>query len=230
MPRVLVAEDEENIRSVVALNLKNAQYDVTEVENGKKAVEIFEESLSKNPFDVVLLDVMMPVMDGLQACREIRQKSQTVGIIILSARSLDGDKISGLTMGADDYIVKGGSMAEVVARVDATYRRVEAIKFSSPKKVTKGFEINKKSRTISKDGIVLDLTQIEYGLMEYFLSNPGVALSRSQILKAVWGNVKDIDEKLVDVNIRRLRVKIEEDPANPIHLVTMRGFGYIWNE
>lgn len=230
MPRVLIAEDEENIRSVVALNLRNAKYDVTEVDNGKIAVETFEKSLFSNPFDVVLLDVMMPVMDGLQACHEIRQKSKTVGIIILSARSMDGDKLSGLTMGADDYIVKGVSMAEVVARVDATYRRVEAQKLVSPKKIAKkGFEINKKSRTVSKDGTVLDLTQIEYGLMDCFLSNPAVALSRSQILKAVWGSA-DIDEKLVDVNIRRLRVKVEEDPANPIHLATMRGFGYIWNE
>lgn len=235
MKKILVCEDEDGIREFVVINLKRAGYDVADVNSGEKAVKIFNaaEADGGEPFDIVLLDIMMPGMDGVQLCKYIREKNSTIGIIMLSAKSQEMDKVNCLMIGADDYITKPFSPSELTARVDAIYRRVS---ISSPKngstdkeELCSGpFKINTKSRTISKNDEIIDLTQVEYHILEYFIKNQNTALDRSSILHKIWGDNYFGDDKIVDVNIRRLRIKIEDDPSNPAYIQTIWGFGYKW--
>lgn len=229
MRKVLVAEDEDAIRGFEVIGLKMGGYETAEAVNGAEAVKIFEKSPSD--FGVVTLDIMMPEMDGLTACKKIREISPRVGIIIISAKGQESDKVSGLANGADDYIVKPFSTGEFLARVDALYRRVSysAEEQKSQDTIESGpFVLSLISHTLTKDGEPVDLTQVEFQLMEYFLSNVETALERKQILVNVWGDNYEGDDKIVDVNIRRLRMKIEEDPSNPAHLQTVWGYGYKW--
>ena len=230
MNRILVAEDEEAIRDFVVLNLKRSGYEVVEVPDGQAAVEAFEQS--GGDFDVALLDVMMPRMDGFQVCKYLREKSSSLGIIMLTARTQEMDKVNGLMIGADDYVTKPFSPGELVARVDAICRRVNVAKKSQEKDVQEirsgPFALNYKSRTLTKNGEIIDLTQVEYQIMELFLKNPDTAMARADILTAVWGDNYYSDVKIVDVNIRRLRLKIEDDPSNPRYIATVWGFGYKW--
>ncbi len=228
MKRILVAEDEDVIREFIVINLKRAGYEVVDVSDGAKALRTFEQEGGR--FDVVLLDIMMPETDGFTVCKKIREKSNTIGIILLSAKSQEMDKVSGLMLGADDYITKPFSPSELIARVDAIYRRVtmSAPITESYDLVSGPFVLNTKSRTLSKNGTPIELTQVEYQIMEFFLNNVGTALERTEILNKVWGENYFYDTKIVDVNIRRLRVKIEDEPANPKYLQTVWGFGYKW--
>ncbi len=234
MKKVLIAEDESAIREIISITLKRAGYEVTEACDGQQALDIYN---SKNgEFDVVLLDIMMPNVDGLEVCKHLRGESSTVGIIMLTAKTQEMDKVSGLLMGADDYITKPFSPSELMARVDSVYRRV-AMNTQAPaqqpvradKIILEPFELSLRNRTLSKRGVFIELTQVEFQIIEYFFSNPGMALSRTDILKEVWGESYYGDEKVVDVNIRRLRMKVEDEPSIPKHLVTVWGMGYKWN-
>ena len=233
MKKVLIAEDEAAIREIIAITLKRAGYEVTEACDGEEALLLYTEH--ENEFDVVLLDIMMPNIDGLEVCKRLRKISSTVGIIMLTAKTQEMDKVSGLLMGADDYITKPFSPSELMARVDSVYRRV-AMNLNQNNqqipadKINIGpFELNLRNRTLFKNSVQIELTQVEFQIIEFFFTNPGKALSRTDILKHVWGESYYGDEKVVDVNMRRLRMKIEDEPSLPKHLVTVWGMGYKWN-
>ena len=229
MKRILVVEDEDAIRDFVVINLKRAGYEVVDAPNGEDALRIFEENGGN--FDVALLDIMMPGIDGFTVCKKIRAQSSSIGIIMLSAKTQEMDKVNGLMIGADDYVTKPFSPSELVARIDAIHRRVTmaAQRQEQPDEiVSTPFVLNLKSRMLYKNGKVIDLTQVEYQIMEFFMSNQNVALERSEILTKVWGDNYFGDIKIVDVNIRRLRMKIEEEPSAPEYLLTVWGFGYKW--
>ena len=232
MKRILVAEDEQTIREFVVINLKRAGYECFEASNGEEALEIYERE--NGNFDVAVLDIMMPgAYDGLAVCRELRKKSGSIGIIMLTARTQEMDKVTGLMMGADDYVTKPFSPSELVARVDAIYRRVAIAEMrmdnNFKEEIRSGeFSLNLRSRALMKRGKPIELTQVEFQIMEYFFSNPGAALDRTDILKHVWGEAYFGEEKIVDVNIRRLRMKVEDEPSNPKHIVTVWRLGYKW--
>lgn len=232
MKKVLVAEDEESIREFIVINLTRSGYEVEQAKNGAVALEKFSQD--ENSFDVAILDIMMPEVDGLTVCKEMRKRSSDLGIIMLSAKTQEMDKVTGLLFGADDYVTKPFSPSELMARVDAVYRRVEMTR-GFRKNDTTGdsivldeFELNLRNRTLSKNGQLIELTQVEFQIIEYFFKNPNAALSRTDILKQVWGANYFGDEKIVDVNIRRLRMKVEDNPSSPSRLVTIWGLGYKW--
>ena len=232
MKKVLVAEDEESIREFIVINLTRSGYTVEQAENGLVALQKFHED--ESGFDVAILDIMMPELDGLAVCKELRKCSSDLGIIMLSAKTQELDKVTGLLFGADDYVTKPFSPSELMARVDAVYRRVEMTR-GFRKNDTTGdsivldeFELNLRNRTLSKNGALIELTQVEFQIIEYIFKNPNAALSRNDILKQVWGENYFGDEKIVDVNIRRLRMKIEDNPSSPSRLVTIWGLGYKW--
>jgi DNA-binding response OmpR family regulator len=226
MRKILVLEDEASIRGFVVINLKRAGYDVIEAETGEEALD----KLSKNPdVSVVLLDIMLPDMDGFEVCRRIRAKDPAIGIIMLTARTQEVDKVTGLMTGADDYVTKPFSPTELIARIDAICRRVGLEESHLTNELRSGpFILNKKNRTLDKNGERIKLTQVEFTIMKLFMENPDKALSREEILNNVWGRDYFGDLKIVDVNIRRLRMKIEDDPANPEYITTIWGYGYKW--
>ncbi|MBQ7838306.1 MAG: response regulator transcription factor [Clostridia bacterium] len=230
MKRVLIAEDEAAIREFVVINLRRAGYEVLEAEDGERALELYD--FYGGDIDVAVLDVMMPNVDGLEVCKQLRTRNNNIGIIMLTAKTQEMDKITGLMMGADDYVTKPFSPTELVARVDAIYRRVamnSKTKTTASEIIELGvFKLNLRSRTLTKNGKYIELTQVEFQMMEYFFTNPGAALSRTDILNKVWGSEYFGEEKIVDVNIRRLRMKIEEEPSFPKHLTTIWGVGYKW--
>ena len=228
MKRVLVAEDEATIRDFIVINLKRVGYETAEASDGKQALEIYEKEGGN--FDVAILDIMMPEMDGIELCKELRKRSPGIGIIFLTAKTQEIDKITGLMVGADDYVTKPFSPAELMARVDTLYRRVSmnASPAATDDEITLGeFTLNTKNRTFTKNGKPIVLTQVEFQLIEYFFHNPDSALHRDEILAKIWGRDFYAD-KIVDVNIRRLRMKVENDPSNPKHLVTVWAYGYKW--
>ena len=229
MKRILVCEDEDVIRDFVVINLKRAGYEVVDVNCGERALEVFAEE--DGNFDIALLDIMMPGIDGFQVCKELRKKSSTLGIIMLSAKTQEMDKVSGLMLGADDYITKPFSPSELTARIDAVYRRVSMsfVKEEKSPVITSGpFSLNTKSRTVAKNGENIELTQVEYQILEYFMNNQNTALDRTSILNHIWGDGYYGDDKIVDVNIRRLRMKLEDVPSAPKYIATIWGFGYKW--
>ncbi|MBQ4095125.1 MAG: response regulator transcription factor [Oscillospiraceae bacterium] len=230
MKRILVCEDEDSIREFVVLNLKRSGYDVVDVNCGEDAITAFENA--SGAFDIALLDIMMPGIDGIQVCKKLREKSETMGIIMLSAKSQEMDKVSSLMIGADDYITKPFSISELIARVDAVCRRV-TMTHSKPEAsttiVSGPFTLNLKSRTVYKGDEQIDLTQVEYQIMEYFFKNQNTALDRTSILNHIWGDSYYGDDKIVDVNIRRIRMKIEKEPSNPEFILTIWGYGYKWS-
>ena len=229
MKRILVCEDEDVIRDFVVINLKRAGYEVVDVNCGEKALEVFAEE--DGNFDIALLDIMMPGIDGFQVCKELRKKSSTLGIIMLSAKTQEMDKVSGLMLGADDYITKPFSPSELTARIDAVYRRVSMsfVKEEKSPVITLGpFSLNTKSRTVAKNGENIELTQVEYQILGYFMNNQNTALDRTSILNHIWGDGYYGDDKIVDVNIRRLRMKLEDVPSAPKYIATIWGFGYKW--
>ena len=227
MRKVLVLEDEENIRSFVVINLKRAGYQTVEAGTGEEALEV----LKANPdVKVALLDVMLPGIDGFEVCRRIRAMDNKIGIIMLTARAQEMDKVTGLMTGADDYVTKPFSPAELTARVDALFRRTggdeggsSADEISDPP-----FLLNTRNRTLEKNGQRVKLTQVEYSIVKLFMENPGKALSREEILDTVWGKDYFGELKIVDVNIRRLRIKIEDNAQKPTYINTVWGYGYKW--
>ena len=227
MKKILVLEDEPNIRSFVVINLRRNGYEPIEAATGAEAIS----QLEKNPdISLALLDVMLPDIDGFEVCRRIRASGSKIGIIMLTAKSQEIDKVTGLMTGADDYVTKPFSPAELTARVDALVRRLVNGANQKPSyEISSGpFLLNTRNRTLEKDCRRLKLTQIEYLLMKLFMENPGRAMSREDILRAVWGEDFTGELKTVDVNIRRLRIKIENDPTEPEYLTTVWGYGYKW--
>lgn len=226
MKKVLVLEDELSIRSFVVINLKRSGYEPIEAKTGAEALE----RMKQNPdIRVALLDIMLPDMDGFEVCRKIRASDAKVGIIMLTARTQEMDKVTGLMTGADDYVTKPFSPAELTARIDALYRRVGGDEEENKEELINGpFKLNMRNRTLEKNGERIKLTQVEYSIIKMFMDNPGKALSREDILNTVWGRDYFGELKIVDVNIRRLRIKIEDDSTNPTYITTVWGYGYKW--
>ena len=235
MKKVLIAEDEASIREFIVINLKRSGYDVVEAENGEEAINKYEEE--NGNIDVAVLDIMMPLKDGLEVCKYLRAKSSKIGIIMLTAKTQEMDKVTGLLVGADDYVTKPFSPSELMARVDAVYRRVsimnenEKAAVANPDLTTVGdFSLDYRDRILYKNGSPIELTQIEFQLLDYLFKNPDVTLSRSDILNKVWGDGYFVDDKVVEVHIHRLRNKVEDEPTQPKHLITIWGRGYKWIE
>ncbi len=230
MKRVLVAEDEASIREFVVINLERSGYTVEQAADGAEALALFKER--GGDFDVAILDIMMPRVSGLEVCKALRAQNSNLGIIMLTAKTQEMDKVTGLLMGADDYVTKPFSPSELMARVDVLYRRVEMGRGDA--KQTEGriecgdFVLDLRGRTLQKRGEPIELTQVEFQMMEVFFENAGAALTRADILHRVWGAEYFGEEKIVDVNVRRLRMKIEDDPSVPQHLQTVWGVGYRW--
>ena len=227
MKKVMVLEDESSIRSFIVINLRRAGYDVIEAETGEEALD----KLKENPDTrVALLDIMLPGIDGFEVCRRIRATNTKIGIIMLTARSQEMDKVTGLMTGADDYVTKPFSPAELTARVDALFRRAGGEEIPQTGEIRQDpFLLNTRNRTLEKNGQRIKLTQVEYSIMKVFMENPGKALSREEILDMVWGRDYFGELKIVDVNIRRLRLKIEDNVQNPTYITTVWGYGYKWD-
>ncbi len=229
MKKILVCEDELSIRSFVVFNLKRAGYTVIEAGSGEEALQKYAADPA---IAMALLDVMLPGIDGFETCRRLREQNDNLGIIMLTARTQESEKVNGLRMGADDYVTKPFGIAELLARVGALQRRLEA---SYPavnyiEQIQSGaFVLDLRTRRLLHGDKPVELTQVEYQIMECFFRNPGNPLSREEILRAVWGIETYGEEKTVDVNIRRLRMKIEPDPSTPRHIQTVWGRGYQWN-
>ena len=226
MKKVMVLEDESSIRSFIVINLRRAGYEVIEAETGEEALEKLQQN---HDIRVALLDIMLPGIDGFEVCRRIRATNAQIGIIMLTARSQEMDKVTGLMTGADDYVTKPFSPAELTARVDALLRRAGDAPLVSGGEISQPpFLLNTRNRTLEKNGQRIKLTQVEYSIMRMFMENPGKALSREEILDMVWGRNYFGELKIVDVNIRRLRLKIEDNATNPVYITTVWGYGYKW--
>ena len=226
MKKVMVLEDESSIRSFIVINLRRAGYEVIEAETGEEALEKLQQN---HDIRVALLDIMLPGIDGFEVCRRIRATNAQIGIIMLTARSQEMDKVTGLMTGADDYVTKPFSPAELTARVDALMRRSGGASEESSGEISQPpFLLNTRNRTLEKNGQRIKLTQVEYSIMRMFMENAGKALSREEILDMVWGRNYFGELKIVDVNIRRLRLKIEDNATNPVYITTVWGYGYKW--
>lgn len=232
MAKVLIVEDEASIREMIALNLHLAGMEALEAESAEQALTLLEQ---QPDCDAAILDVMLPGMNGFSLCETICRTDQKIGIIILSAKGQEQDKIRGLSIGADDYMTKPFSVSELLARVLALCRRVSrtadnAVEESPSSLVSGEFVLDENRRVLLKAGQPIELTQVEFQIMELFFRNPGTALVREKILKGVWGENYFGDVKIVDVNIRRLRMKVEDEPSHPVHILTVWGYGYRWEE
>jgi DNA-binding response OmpR family regulator len=224
--KVLVLEDEEDIRSMIALNLVRQGYEPVEAGTGAEAFE----QMRRNPdIQVAMLDLMLPDANGLDVCRKIRAANEHVGIIMVSALEQETDKVMALMSGADDYVVKPFTIAELMARVDSLFRRIGIRTSVDTVEVVRGpFSLNARNRTVEKNGERIKLTSVEYNILKMFIDNPGTPISREDILNTVWGRDYFGEMKIVDVNIRRLRIKIEDDPRSPEFITTVWGYGYKW--
>ena len=222
---VLIVEDEKSIVDILRFNLEKDDYAVETAYDGETGLRL---AVEKNP-DLVLLDLMLPKMNGFDVCRRLRERGSNVPIIILTAREEEGDKVQGLELGADDYITKPFSMRELMARVKANIRRTAMGQPAAGAAMSAGggLTINTESYQVSKNNRPIDLTQREYELLTFLASHPGKVYSRTDLMEQVWnyGYVGD-DVRTVDVTVRRLREKIEDDPASPALILTRRGVGY----
>lgn len=220
--RVLLVEDEESIRRFTKVNLTRAGFDVLEAGSGEEGVEIARNQT----VHIVILDIMLPGINGYEVASILRTEKPNIGIIMLTAKTQDVDKILGLESGADDYMVKPFNPKELVLRIESLKRRV--ISEDEEKEVIEyaPFRMDFYSRSFYKDNRVIDLTPTEFSLMHLFLTNPDRAFSRSELLEAVWGKEYMGETKIVDVNIRRLRAKVEDNPSKPKFLETVWGVGY----
>ena len=219
--RILTVEDDERIRTAVRLALEDEGWTVAEADNGEQALEAFR----RQPADVVLIDIMLPGIDGFEVCRSIRHDSD-VPIVMVTARDDTHDVVAGLEAGADDYLTKPFAPKELSARIRALLRRTRATDPSSPKMQFGDLEIIPDEGVVRLAGVEVHLTKTEFRLLVELASNPGRVFSREVLLERVWGYGYFGDGRLVDVHIRRLRTKIETDPAHPGHVVTVRGLGY----
>ncbi len=226
MSKVLILEDEEDIREFIVINLKRVGYEVLQASSGEEALEIISK---KEDINIAVLDVMLPGIDGFEVCKKIRQTNQTLGVIMLTAKTQEMDKINGLTMGADDYVVKPFSPAELVARIDSLNRRVSLLHEGNKDEWISGpFKLDNTARSLFKNDKEIEITEIEYLILKLFIENESKALSREHILDEVWGVNYFGDGKIVDVNIRRIRQKIEDEPSDPKFIKTVWGYGYRW--
>jgi DNA-binding response OmpR family regulator len=218
---ILAVEDDERIRTAVRLALEDEGWDVEEAESGERALEVF----GGGPFDVVLIDLMLPGIDGFELCRSLRRNSD-VPIVMVTARTDTHDVVAGLEAGADDYLTKPFEPKELSARIRALLRRVRP---STPGHTHLRFgdlEVIPDEGVVRKDGVEVHLTKTEFRLLVELASSPGRVHSREHLLEKVWGYDYFGDGRLVDVHVRRLRTKVEADPAMPRHVVTVRGLGY----
>ena len=225
MDKIIILEDEIGIRSFVSINLKREGYEVIEAGTGSEAIE----KLNSEPnISVALLDIMLPDMSGVDVCRYIREKYDNMGVIMLTAKSQEDDKIEGFVAGADDYIIKPFSIKELLLRVSALIRRVNKENDTRKNGILDipPFSLDINKRKLYKDGRVVDLTPTEFSIVKFLMINASDSLSRDQILQEVWGSTDLYDYKIVDVNIRRIRNKIEEDPSKPKYILTAWGYGY----
>ena len=222
---ILIVEDDKEIRDGIEIFLKSQNYNVFKAADGVEGLEVME----REKISLAIVDIMMPRMDGVTMTMKLREKYD-FPVIMLSAKSEETDKVIGLNIGADDYVTKPFSPAELTARVDALFRRaggeevVQSGEISQPP-----FLLNTRNRTLEKNGQRVKLTQVEYAIMRVFMENPGKALSREEILDRVWGRDYFGELKIVDVNIRRLRLKIEDNVQNPTFITTVWGYGYKWD-
>ncbi len=225
MSRVLVCEDERPIRELLAINLKRYGYEVFEAASGEEALQVYTETPH---IELALLDIMLPQMDGFSVCEALRERDTSMGIVMLTARAQESEKIKALKLGADDYVTKPFSPSELAARLEALERRIARSKSSV---LSSGeFVLDLRTRTLKKADKTIELTQVEFQLMQCFLENQGHPLSRVEILHRVWGEEYFGEEKIVDVNIRRLRMKIENSASDPRYITTVWGTGYCWND
>ena len=225
MDKILILEDEIGIRSFVSINLKREGYEVIEAGTGSEAIE----KLNSEPnIAVALLDIMLPDMSGVDICRYIRDKYENMGVIMLTAKAQEDDKIEGFVAGADDYMIKPFSIKELLFRVSALIRRVNKDNDTRKSSVLDlpPFSLDINKRKLYKNGNVVDLTPTEFSIVKFLMINASDSLSRDQILQEVWGSTELYDYKIVDVNIRRIRNKIEEDPSKPKYILTAWGYGY----
>ena len=224
---ILLVEDEESIRSFLKINLERNSFQVIEAGTGEEGIE---KALLEKP-EIIILDVMLPGIDGFQVCSRLRKEFPNAGIIMLTAKGQDMDKIMGLEFGADDYIIKPFNPLEVVLRVKAILRRIgiSEDESSNKNKLMGGpFIIDLYSQKLLKDNKEIDVTPKEYMLMKLFIENPNKAFTRDELLNLIWGYNFFGDPKIIDVNIRRLRSKIEDDSSNPQYIETVWGIGYRW--
>ena len=219
---ILVVEDEQDIATIIDFNLKRSGFDTLMAYDGPTGLKMALE----NAPDLILLDVMLPGMDGFEICRRVREKSQ-VPIIMLTAREEESDKILGLELGADDYVTKPFSNRELIARIKANMRRFSASE--TPKEKANagvGLTISEEDTAVYKDGKPIDLSVREFDILSYLAAEPGRVVSREELMEKVWGFEYYGDLRAVDVAIRRLREKIEDEPAQPKYIITKRGLGY----
>ncbi len=225
--KVLIVEDEDSIRKFIKINLERAGFEVLEAGTGELGVEIAR----REEIDIVVLDIMLPGIDGFEVCRILREEYTSLGIIMLTAKSQDIDKIMGLEYGSDDYMTKPFNPTELVLRVKSLDRRMGGSDKDDDSMLNYGpFEVDTYSRRFFKNGEEMDLTPTEYSIAQLFIENPGKAFKRDEILNIIWGYDFVGDSKIVDVNIRRLRSKIEEDPSKPYFIETIWGTGYRWRK
>ncbi|OPZ92872.1 MAG: Alkaline phosphatase synthesis transcriptional regulatory protein PhoP [Firmicutes bacterium ADurb.Bin419] len=221
--KVMVVEDEESIRKFVTVNLLRSDFEVFEASSGEEAVEKLMETRP----DVIILDIMLPEMDGFEVCQKVRSNLPGAAIIMLTAKDQDMDKIMGLDLGADDYMIKPFNPFELIARIRAILRRISEVKGDNDGIITHcGISLDINAQKVYKNNTELDLTPREFSIIKMFMEKPGIALSRDEILNTLWGNNFFGDTKTVDVHIRRLREKIEEVPSEPKIIETIWGFGY----
>lgn len=223
--KVLVVEDEASIRKFIAINLERSGFAVLEAETGEMALEM---ARACRP-EVMVLDVMLPGIDGFEVCRKLRDEMPELIIIMLTARGQDIDRITGLEIGADDYMVKPFNPRELTARINSVLRRIERMKAPDDEPlVYKNLVMDLKSQKFYKDNVEIELTPTEFAVLKMFMSNVGRALSRNELFNAVWGKNYFGDLKTLDVYIRRIREKIEDNPSKPKHIETVWGYGYRW--
>ena len=226
--QILVAEDQVDIRDLIVLNLQQAGHAVTAVADGRAALASQEERAS----DLLILDLMMPLLDGLEVCKALRARGRATPILMLTAKSTELDRVLGLELGADDYLTKPFSMAELLARVKALLRRAELLRAAAAapaatQAVRNGeLDILPVRREARVAGRLLEFTALEFDLLLHFASHPGQVFSRTQLLDAVWGYSHEGYEHTVTTHINRLRAKLEQDPMNPRFILTVRGAGY----
>ena len=222
---ILIVEDEDSIRKFIKINLEREGFNVVEAATGEEGLE----KARIGEIDIVVLDIMLPGIDGYEVCKIFRREFPTIGIIMLTAKSQDIDKITGLEYGTDDYMVKPFNPMELVLRVKSLIRRIDMVNTVEEELLLDGpFKIDTYSRKFYKNEEEIELTPTEYSIMKIFIENPGKAFKRDEILNWVWGVDFFGDSKIVDVNVRRLRAKIEEDPSKPRYISTVWGVGYRW--
>lgn len=221
--KVLVVEDESSIRKFLSINLNREGFEVLEAVSGEEALDIVKRVKPR----VIVLDIMLPGIDGFEVCQHIRKAIPNIIIIMLTAKSQDMDKIMGLELGADDYMVKPFNPLELIARIRANLRKIENAKGQLKKIVALGeLELDLEAQRFYKRGIEIELTPIEFSMMKMFMENENKAFSRDEILNTVWSKSYFGDMKTVDVHVRRIREKIEDDPSNPLIIETVWGIGY----